>query len=108
MPTVWRDDFQHGKPVCTQMLSHHNLTEIFKYAWELGVCPRGSFEDLVFRLILFNQSMEGLQFGQQLKFLSADERYKYCDPQFFNLVKILLLAQINSYTLFWDELHRES
>ena len=78
------------------------------YAWDFEICPRGSFEDLIFRLILFSQSLEGIICCQQLKLLSAQERQAYCDPTFFSLNKVLSLAIINSYTLFWEEFHRES
>ena len=33
---VWKqvhDKFKHLQPVCTQMHSHHNLSEIFHYLW---------------------------------------------------------------------------
>ena len=44
----------HGKPYCTQRHSHHNLPEIFYYLWKKEVLPRGSFLELVFRLVLFH------------------------------------------------------
>ena len=52
--------------------------------------------------------MEGIICSQQLKLLTAQEKYNYCDPELFELIKVLSLAQIDSYTLFWEELHRES
>ena len=50
----------HGTPYCTQIHSHHNLAEIFHYMWRMNACPKGSFTDMVFRLVMFHQSVEGL------------------------------------------------
>ena len=33
LPAIVREDFRHGKPVCTVMHSHQNLAEIFFYLW---------------------------------------------------------------------------
>ena len=56
----FQDGMEHGVPYCTQMHSHHNLPEIFHYMWRMQACPKGSFADLVFRLVMFHQSVQGM------------------------------------------------
>ena len=44
---------------CLDVHSHHLLPQLFKIFWE-HVAPRGSFVDLVFRLVIFHQSLQGV------------------------------------------------
>ena len=95
----YRNSFEHGKPFCTLMHSHHNLPEIFYYLWHLQVSPRGSFVDLVFRLVLFHQSVEGLAEYPPMVALTRNEKYRFCDKSFYQLLSILMIADSKSYTL---------
>ena len=73
----------------------------------MGLCPRGSFEDLVFRLVLFHQSLEGNPEHPSLVVLTEEEQYAYCDPRLYELMKILLIHDGGSYTLFASQENRE-
>ena len=50
----WRTLFKPGTKYCEVMQSHHNLEEVFELLWSDGLAPKGSFEDLVFRLVAFH------------------------------------------------------
>jgi hypothetical protein len=50
--------FKPGQKYCTVMHSYNDLDKIFKVLWN-KVAPRGSPIDLVFRLVLFHQSLAG-------------------------------------------------
>lgn len=54
VPQEYAREFEHGKAYMTLMHSHHNLKEIFHYLWDQKLAPRGSFVDLVFRLVMFH------------------------------------------------------
>ena len=54
VPADYLKGLKHGVSVCTVMHSHHNLPEIFWYIWRKNIMPRGSFCDLVFRLVIFH------------------------------------------------------
>jgi hypothetical protein len=69
LPAFVREDFKHGKPVCTVMHAHNNLSEIFHYLWT-SLTTRGSFIDLVIRIVMFHQSVEGNGLSQPQKMLS--------------------------------------
>lgn len=71
----------HGKPKMTMTLmhSHHNLKEIFFLLWDQRLAPRGSFIDLVFRLVMFHQSLDGCPMWPPMFSLSEAERDTYCD-----------------------------
>lgn len=62
--------------------------------------------DLTLRLIMFHHSLEGLDHLPNMVNLSPSEKRKWCDFTFFNLVKVLMIADNESYVLF-DEPHRE-
>lgn len=67
------------------MHSHHNLEEIFYYLWDLKLAPRGSFIDLVFRMVMFHQSLDGVAAYPPMMKLDENERAIYCDPDFYRL-----------------------
>jgi len=69
LPAYVREDFKHGKPVCTVMHSHQNLDAIFDLLWS-DLAPRGSFVDLVLRIVMFHQSVEGNGLSKPMKMLS--------------------------------------
>ena len=87
-------------PVVTQMAAHHNLAEIFFYLWEMQIAPRDSFIDQVFRLVLFQDSVESLAQCPNMNNLTPKEKAKYCDNQFFKLIQVLLIADNEAYILF--------
>ena len=72
---------------------------IFHILWDQGLLRRGSFEDLVFRLVLFHRSLEGSSLNQNLVNLNKMERINYCDEQLFDLIKILMIADNQAYLL---------
>ena len=82
------------------MAAHHNLAEIFFYLWEMQIAPRGSFIDQVFRLVLFQDSVESLAQCPSMNNLSPKEKAKYCDNQFYKLMRVLLIADNEAYILF--------
>jgi hypothetical protein len=45
---------------CKEVHSHHLLQEIFQLFWT-KIAPRGSFADLVLRLVMFHQSCKGVE-----------------------------------------------
>ena len=79
LPVTMREDFTPGISVCTQMHSHHNLSMIFFLLWEKDLAPRGSFTDLVFRMVLFHRSLEGSELSPNLNNLTKTERLHFCD-----------------------------
>ena len=100
--------FKHFQPVCTVMHSHHNLSEIFHYLWlkdEQGnvLMKRGSFHDLVFRITMYHQSVEGCKKWPHMITLNAHERHNFCDPYFFKLLKLLMVADSSSYNFMEDK-----
>ena len=94
---------KHGQPVCTVVHSHHNLTEIFYYLWHLKICPKNSFQDLVFRLVLFHQSLPGLEKYPPMVQLAKNERVRFCNLKFYSLMKLVMIADSGSYMLFNPE-----
>ena len=96
-------DAEKGVPLCTQVHSHHNLVEIFYYLWDEGLCPRDSFFDLVFRCVLFHQSLDGLKKYEPEVSLTSKEQARFCDPHFFDLIKIVMIADSGSYCIFSSE-----
>ena len=107
---VWkqvRDKFKHFQPVCTQMHSHHNLSEIFHYLWVKDkqgnvLMKRGSFHDLVFRIVMYHQSVEGCSEWPHMYVLSEHERHMFCDPPLFKVLKLLMIADSSSYNFMSD------
>jgi hypothetical protein len=52
----------HAPGTCPHIQSYHNLPQIFGVLWysKTPILKRGSFCDLVFRLVFFHQSLCGL------------------------------------------------
>ena len=98
----WRNTFKHGVPVCTQMHSHNNLPEIFYYLWHKGIMKRGSFHDLVFRLVMYHQSLDGCSEWPHIFTFTASERDQFCDQTLFRLIKLLMIADSSSYNFLSD------
>ena len=92
-----------SEDVCQEVHSHKNLHQIFKILWGPSsvlkdMAPRGSFNDLVFRLVFFHQSMRGLsKFGKQMMILDDDELFMYCDPLLLKYMLIMQSADSSSY-----------
>ena len=84
------------------MQSHYYLADIFVELWE-HVTPRGSFIDMVFRLVLFHQSLTGASDFPPMVELTKEERLIYCDQDFFRLIKALMVCDSSSYMFVMDE-----
>lgn len=98
MPKEWQKGFKHGVAYMTLMHSHHNLREIFFHMWNCGLAPRGTFIDLVFRLVLFHQSIEGCSKWPPMFELSVTEQANYCDLHFYRLMKVVMICDSESYS----------
>eukprot|EP00347_Sterkiella_histriomuscorum_P012199 403369515 len=97
----WRQNMDPKKSYCLDMHGHHLLSEIFTLLWR-DFAPRGSFVDLIFRLVFFHQSLPGLIEIPPMVQMSPEERLIYCDTQFFKLIKILMKNDSLSYMFIWD------
>ena len=66
--------------VSQQAKSHHNLEQIFNSLWgngqQIGIVKRGSFEDIVFRLVFFHQSFALINLNTPDLSLSSQELYQ--------------------------------
>jgi hypothetical protein len=105
------ENFKPGEKYCTEIHSHEHLDSIFATLWDPSspVLKRGSFCDLVFRLIFFHQSLHGVDLWPPMVMASVEERLKYCDPEFFSLAVILMSNDSGSYTFLTDRaLHAEA
>lgn len=58
--------------------------------------------DLVFRLVMFHQSLDGVKEWPSQQYINHEERLRYCDPHFFKLMKVVMIADSESYTIFAD------
>ena len=90
-----------GQPYCHSVHSHHLLSDIFLNLWET-LAPRGSFVDLVFRLVFFHQSLQGAEEFPPMVALSKEERLIYCDERFFKLILQLMICDSNSYQFVYN------
>jgi hypothetical protein len=98
VPEEWQRCFKHGTAYMTLMHSHHNLREIFYYMWDCKLAPRGTFVDMVFRLVMFHQSIEGCPKWPPMSELSASEQAMYCDLRFYALMKVVMICDSESYS----------
>jgi len=64
---------------------------------------RGTFIDLVFRLILFHQSLDGLAFYPPIVALTKEEQFYFCDPYFLKLMHYMQVADSGSYYFVFDK-----
>lgn len=69
----------------------------------MRLAPRGSFVDLVFRLVMFHQSLDGVSEWPPVYSLNQQERALYCDKKFFRLMKVLMIADSESYQFLGSE-----
>ena len=67
--------------------------------WRLKTCPKGSFVDLVFRLVMFHQSVEGMAKYPPMIALNEVEKYRFLDPDFYKMLTPLMIADSHSYTI---------
>ena len=74
------------------MQSHHNLQQIFNVLWDRELLKRNSFGDLLFRCVLFHQSLGGSDYDDNIVNLSSDERLDYCDPTLYSLIQFIIVA----------------
>ena len=92
---------------CTEMHSHHNLQKIFTLLWGISpinsIAPRGSFTDLVFRIVLFHQSLPGVPDFKPVVALNQDQQYLYCDHILYRLMIVMMICDSKSYTYLIDE-----
>ena len=65
------------------------------------MAPRGSFVDLVFRLVIFHQSLIGHKNYPPMVGLTEEERFLYCDPKLFKYMVILMISDSSSYTFIF-------
>ena len=83
------------------MHSHFFLADIFLLLWE-NIFERGGFVDMIFRLVLFHQSLDGANDFPPMVSLSKEERLIYCDERFFQLMKVLMVCDSQSYMFVMD------
>ena len=81
--------------VCQEVNDYKNLHWIFAKLWKPDgkwghVAPRGSFVDLVFRMILLHQSILGCQHFAPLIELTGEEKFAFCDPLLFSYMVIFM------------------
>jgi hypothetical protein len=69
--------------------------------WKGGEqAERGSFIDMIFRLIMFHQSLHLLINWPDIVLLSLDEQFRYCDPWLYKLFAVLGNSDSASYFFF--------
>ena len=62
------------------------------------MAPRGSFVDIVFRLVFFHQSMRGLtKFGKQMMICNDRELFLYTDPLLLKYMHVMQSSDSSSY-----------
>ena len=86
---------------CQERQSHHLLPQIFDLLWSLHCSPRGSFVDSVFRVVLFHQSLYGLEWSAPAKALTPKELGLFMDPRLFDLMLVMMTADSGSYTFLY-------
>ena len=75
---------------------------MFEVFWK-EVAPKGSFVDLVFRLVAFHQSLPSVnRFPAKIE-LSNEETVKFCDVQLLKMMKLLMKADSSSYMFVYDK-----
>jgi len=93
---------------CNEVHSHRYLPEIFNLLWHPDspikhIAPRGSFNDLVFRIVFFHQSTIVFRHLAPKAHLDISERFLYLDPL---MLKIMLPFQIGDncgYQSMWKK-----
>ncbi|CDW77546.1 leucine rich repeat family protein [Stylonychia lemnae] len=90
-----------GQKACQEMHSHQYLSDIFLLIWQ-KISKRGTFVDMVFRLVFFHQSLIGIKAIPAAVPLTQEERLIYCDEHFFKLIKLLMINDSVSYMYVMD------
>ena len=90
------------------MHSHHKLDQIFFILWneksELShIAPRGSFVDLLFRMVFFHQSLAAAVKWPPSLQLTDDETFMYCDPLLLKQMLVLMINDSSSYHYIDDQ-----
>lgn len=65
--------------------------------WNQPWGKRGGFVDLVYRLVLFHQSLIGVKDFPPKVELTAWEQFLYFDPKMYDLMLVLMMADAGSY-----------
>lgn len=55
--------------------------------------------DLVFRLVLFHDSVESIAKYPSKIMLNEVQKYQYLDPDFYKVLTVLMIADSRSYTI---------
>ena len=86
-------------PFCTECHSHDNLDSIFSQLWDKDnpILVRNSFCDHVFRCVFFHQSLIGLNSHPGMVSTTKEERLKFCDKPFYELIGVLMSNDSLSY-----------
>ncbi len=87
------------------MQAHDKLDQIFECVWT-QIAPRGSPIELVFRLVLFHQSLKGSDSFPNMVVLKLSERVKFVydeDNAFLPLMKLVMICDDISYSLILDD-----
>ena len=74
----------------------------------MKTCPKGSFVDLVFRLVIFHQSVEGHPKYPAMVELNEAEKYLFMDPAFYDLLTPLMISDSCSYTIISVETSKKA
>ena len=94
--------------VCQEVHSHHNLLEIFTLLWSSDspiahIAPRGSFVDMVFRIILFHQSFLGMTKYRPIVELTDREKFLYSDPSHYRYQLVMMINDASSYSFLYPD-----
>ena len=76
------------------------MSEIFFLAWNQNIVPRGSFTDMIYRMVMFHQSLAMLAEFPPMMEMTAAESNVYCEPEFLRLYAVLIIADSSSYSVF--------
>ncbi len=88
------------------MHSYHLLDQIFNQLLWKYFCPRGSFVDLIFRMVAFHQSLLGCDDYPNMIDLIKEDRIRFCkdeDGKFYRLMKLMMLSDTMSYRFIMDD-----
>ena len=66
------------------------------------MAPRGSFIEIVFRLVFFHQSICGIDRFPPQSALNDDEKYLYFDPILYKYMGIMMYNDSSSYHYIAD------
>jgi hypothetical protein len=96
------DESEHqGGKFCKYKHKHDKLEQIFSQFWQ-NHAVRDSFPDLVFRLVLFHQSIPCVDRFPNKNDISPEQRLVFLDPHLLKLMVILMKADSSSYNYIYD------